>query len=118
MTRQECIENHRKMWNWIADEMEKKECPVDKNDYFNFMGIPVLERPMCECYACEACKMDCDHCPFYWDNAKQCFHDDTDFDGFRVHLHRYQLFKSPVDMKFAVQFARKIADLPEREAEK
>ena len=30
MTREEAIENHRKMWNWIADETEKRKRKVKK----------------------------------------------------------------------------------------
>lgn len=33
MTRKEAIENHRKMWNWIADETVKQQRKVLKSEY-------------------------------------------------------------------------------------
>lgn len=35
LTREEAIANHRKMWNWIADETERWEDCATKSDYFN-----------------------------------------------------------------------------------
>lgn len=47
----EAIENHRKMWNWIADETEQRKEIVTKEDYFaeNKIQDDVFEN----CYACE-----------------------------------------------------------------
>ena len=53
MTREEAIANHRKMWRWIADETERRECAVKKTDYFDAMGIHEEDRPLSNCYCCE-----------------------------------------------------------------
>lgn len=39
MELKKAIENHRKMWNWIADETEKQKRAVDKWEYYFAMKI-------------------------------------------------------------------------------
>lgn len=115
MTKQECIENHRKMWNWIADETEKQERIVDKGDYFNVMKIPYKSRPLFECYACDFCEADCEKCPIQWEMGK-CYHGDSPFVkwGEAVMIARINPLKF---YKEVAQYAREIANLPERKGE-
>ena len=35
LTREEAINEHRKMWNWIADETLKQKRKVNENEYFH-----------------------------------------------------------------------------------
>lgn len=62
LTREEAISEHRKMWNWIADEIEK-----EKRD-----GIQWLKNKYCaqnnlelrsDCFCCEYTQRNCSACP-------------------------------------------------------
>jgi len=48
-------ENHRKMWNALADNP-----PMSKEEYLKKNNITT---PKCECFACESAKGDCGKCP-------------------------------------------------------
>lgn len=65
---EECITNHRKMWNWMADESEKQKRIVWKDEYFRKNGIKEL--PYSKCYACVYAnsKKNQKRCPFYFRN--------------------------------------------------
>jgi hypothetical protein len=83
LTKQEAIENHRKMWNWIADELEKKRESnagvVDtisiKMDYFLHNKISPNNIPSAYCYCCEYAKAKdghcTDRCPIDWGTSKK-----------------------------------------------
>lgn len=83
MTREEAIEAHRKMWNWIADESEKTGKIKNKLDYHVEMGLlknkeyyyPINGCYICE-YALEICDDGymCDFCPIGWGskNGNHC----------------------------------------------
>ena len=47
MTKQEAIENHRKMWEWIAEETQKQRRCVSKAEYQISCGglllLPILD---------------------------------------------------------------------------
>ena len=94
LTFDEAIENHRKMWNWIADETEKRQKAVTKEEYFKQNK---LKSVFCECYCCQyafdnseimrredKCR-DCEICPIDWgaeaqgSDYKQCVVDNTDY---------------------------------------
>ena len=47
LTREQAIAEHRKMWNWIADETEKLKRRVGEREYFLAMGIRKI--PFVEC---------------------------------------------------------------------
>lgn len=107
----EAVANHRKMWNWIADETLKRQYSVEKGDYYSSMGIIFEERPMCGCYCCAYVCLDCKRCPLKW----------TYFDGkpslVCFYGGQYGRWKSAVDCnewEEAARLAREIANLPER----
>lgn len=39
LTREQAIEEHRKMWNWIADETLKQKRKVNENEYFQHINL-------------------------------------------------------------------------------
>lgn len=111
LTFDEAIANHRKMWNWIADETEKRKHIVLKSDYFKENDIPedVFER----CYCCEYGGQEsgrytgitkCSYCPIDWgvDNCEE---------GYSA----YSGWTYCDDWQSAAKYARKIANLPARE---
>lgn len=111
LTFEETIENHRKMWNWIADETEKRKIIVSKEIYMkenNIKDIPVLH-----CYCCEYTidtrhKTDsCKICPISWGNKhKKSACEDKKSPYYKwVESHCW---------KSAAKYAREIANLPAR----
>lgn len=106
--------NHRKMWQWIAEETRRRKRHVEKFEYFKAFGIPKWKRPYCDCYACEEAGqrarddgydvdyddlMECDYCPIDWNNGKKCVEDGALFRDWR-HARSYEE---------AAKFAEKIA---------
>ena len=104
LTKEQAIENHRKMWNWIADETLKRKRVVRKDEYFIEKGISVVQ---CWCYCCEYSTdnsyIDCDKCPIQWKNGL-C--EAGEYDDWRA-----ACFKE--NYKKAAKLARIIANLPE-----
>ncbi|MEG1433244.1 hypothetical protein [Eubacterium sp.] len=109
LTKSEAVRRHRKMWNWIADETERRKFKVEKCDYFkNFVSKDI---PFFGCYCCEYlynlvnCKC-LDGCPIDWGNY---------FGGQKPCLESlYGLWELEYDWKKSANLARKIANLPER----
>lgn len=125
LTKQKAIEEHRKMWNWIADQYEagrvgdihtmKLEYIIDETEY--------RERIIHDCFCCEYAVQKsnsayrCLDCPVIWgtevyDKLFPCEH----------FLSAYQKLKSEscksdkcdVNSELCARFAREIANLPER----
>ena len=111
LTFDEAIENHRKMWNWIADETEKRQKALDKDSYFKENK---LHRCYCNSYCCEyaaenslGIMRDCNMCPIEWGNGIKC-RDDGEL---------YYQWENSVyfdNWQFAAKYAREIANLPTR----
>ena len=117
LTRAEAIANHRKMWNWIADETERLERVVLKPEYFKEHNISHNEVPLYGCYCCEfnlqfLTLPICSACPINWDvniEAKACCYKKTPYSKWNeVVYNKYNNWKS------AAKLAREIANLPER----
>ena len=69
---------HKKMWNWVADQTIKRKQKVTKDEYFKRKNIKKIYIPENCCYACEVAAMSaiknnvshlkmCDYCPINWD---------------------------------------------------
>ena len=113
LTKSEAIANHRKMWNWIADETMKRKCKVEKWDYFKAHGITDI--PLCECYCCEYARdglfADCSRCPIDWGGEFNiCLNRDSDGDGKGL----FTLWCKEPDYVKSAELAKRIAELPER----
>lgn len=71
----ECQEEHRKLWNWIADKTLEWRMPVSKGDYFDVKTE--FDHILNFCFACEYAEemLDgneghhrCEFCPIEWDD--------------------------------------------------
>lgn len=114
LTREEAISEHRKMWNWIADEIEK-----EKRDQY----IEGLKKEYCDregyyirsnCFCCEYTKYICDYCPIEWKSEVEdsmCMqkYEEDDDEGL------YALCCNELDWEEQAKLARQIANLPERQ---
>lgn len=122
LTKQKAIEEHRKMWNWIADELEKGACTgkcsvtILKDKYCDMNGMS----PTNECFCCAYDEQfrinhrNCEYCPIIWDSEYQdymCEDIDVDTAGLWIQAnclsHRGEYTKAGL-------IARQIANLPER----
>lgn len=84
LTKQQAIEEHRKMWNWIANYYKEivngaERCIVEdplkelnilnlKKKYFKQYSYLTIR---CDCFCCEYdsyYKSDCQNCPLQWPN--------------------------------------------------
>lgn len=103
--RKKAIENHRKMWRWLAEHPNKPTLEyIDRHD-------PKREI-YCNCYLCDYVKnrakryktsASCDHCPLDWD-GRECNNEYS--------LHEEWCYEQSIE-KLA-EIARQIAELPER----
>ncbi len=112
LTKDEAIANHRRKWNWIADETLKQKRRVEEWDFFKAHGI--REIPFMGKYCCDYARGNCDCCPIEWG-------DTTDFCKCLQKLQKYHgdprglyalWFRQPNYIKYA-ELARRIAELPE-----
>lgn len=105
MIREEAIEKHRKMWNWLADNPGKRKC-----DYLNkFDPEAKLDG---DCYLCEYGRQPesgCDCCPVIWPGGKCC-------GGGGIYAMWGEAMTTG-DYARAAEIARQIAELPEKEVE-
>lgn len=110
MTREEAIKNHRKMWNWIADQYEngsKNDIIAVKRQYLETMNINPYPSQLC--FLCQFCIDNfsgCEMCPVIWKNF-ECSNSEYG----RIYELTEKLFFS---RKKAAKIARIIANLPER----
>ena len=117
LEKKEAIEQHRKMWNWIADEIERRQSIIHKKEYFD-ANIPEEERPYCICYCChynilnvEALGEDCPYCPVVWgegpgESETMCMSGE------------YGAWLSSMSWEESARIARIIAYLPERKGKR
>lgn len=108
LSKEQTIEKHRKMWNWIADETEKRKQIVRKTDYFE--EHPNETVPYMLCYCCDFnFNYPCGSCLISW-GGKISHH---------ICISKYSPFylwvTEKLDYKQSAKYARQIANLPERE---
>ena len=108
LTKQQAIEGHRKMWNWIADKIEK-----DKSTY----DIPMLKIFYCKknklvlrnrCFCCEYSSyfdLRCEKCPVDWVKTERCYDNEKSL---------YRLVVEAFAWQEQAELARTIANLPEK----
>ena len=126
LTREQAIAEHRKMWNWIADETERLGNVVDKDDYFSRTEA-ITRIPTAECFCCaygeqfvddkiKHIQQRCAHCPLVWDShidkamclCKEEYTDNNGLFGLWVDACTYG------HVEKSVKLARQIANLQER----
>lgn len=118
LAKEQAIAEHRKMWNWIADETEKKKRKITEHDYFKTHSIVSANRPFGECYACEygAELTDsdlfqdiCRLCPLDWGGRAD--------DCMCINVFCYGEWFYTNNWKEAAELARRIAEVPESNEE-
>lgn len=122
LSKQQAIKEHRKMWNWIADEIEKTGHEVTKYDYLR-QSEYAYERIRADCFLCDYIRNTgdglCGHCPLVW------YKDDDRFVGrtmcidpkspyFKYLLHDTKGKTYEEWVKESSKYAREIANLPIR----
>lgn len=141
--KQEAIQNHRKMWNWIAEEIKKEKNLFKYNSlsdlkecYFEINNLPEIQ---CNCFCCEYVdkykggwflRESCMGCPLVWGteeviNDGLCFCEGLSLDD--EMLTSYEEERGPYgkcvdaiydnDYREAARQARIIANLPEKPEE-
>ena len=116
LTREEAIKKTRDMWNWIADETEKRKYVVHKGEYFTENEKPFV---YCACYLCEysleGTGMRCvEKCPLNFGGTMQYACErvlDSPYSSWKAEAY----FTEKGNWKRAAKYARQIANLPERE---
>lgn len=114
LTREQAIAEHRKMWNWIADQIEifKTVFSIDiLKDLYLGTFKKVLIHPIESCFLCEYARNErnkkdfgtsCDHCPVTRANGYGCL------GGLYYSVCRAETWQEQASL------ARQIANLPER----
>ena len=133
LTKKQAIEEHRKMWNWIADAIKNKEdwpavvscynwssiiVYLKRHYLFNYKGQKYKDiRASCFCCEYDAYYDDdihlhkCRHCPVIWRSSTGYCCDDYGEYTELTSLYGY----SDENRRKAYKLALKIANLPERE---
>lgn len=114
LTKSQAIEEHRKMWNWIADETERRREVVFKEDYFGCFGFDTSKTPQYMCWCCEytKCYVGCNKCPIEWpyndvyNSMCLCLREGSPYAKWSNAV-RFRAYQS------AAKYARAIANLPE-----
>lgn len=133
LTKKQAIEEHRKMWNWIADAIKNKEdcllvvshynwksliVDLERNYFLNYKGRKYKDdHTYTYCFCCEyeyaynTSNDICRYCPVIWGGSNG--HCCDEYGEYRelVSLHGY----SDENRRKAYKLALKIANLPERE---
>ena len=118
LTKKKTIEEHRKMWNWIADQVEHKTSGfliyTLKKEYLR--GTEYDKELIANCFLCEysgICSDSCRHCPVIPDHdGKGCLAGLYDDACEAVALCYNNGTKK--NRQYAAELCRKIANLPER----
>ena len=125
LSRRKALQEHKKMWNWIADEIEKTGLPVGKYEYLCKSGNEYYQRLRSDCFLCEYTRSNndgsCKHCPVIW------YEDDDKFKSlvfvpcidpkspyYKFLMHDIKGIKYEEWLKRRVEYARLVANLPER----
>lgn len=124
LSKEQAIKEHRKMWNWIADETLKRQEIVTKEDYMKEVFLkesPDNKIPSLYCFCCEYVDQlnqkgfSCKFCPLIWDND----YPNSMFCSIlgSIYLIWLDFCNSHANTYYikASKLAREIANLPERE---
>ena len=109
LTREEAIRKHRELWNWIADETERQQDFVSKEEYY--YEPPEVTRPLNLCFCCQYVAERSNYnlsdclalCPIKWKGG-HCERSGSE----------YREWRRAEDWLEAAKYARIIANLPER----
>lgn len=121
LTREQAITEHRKMWNWIADVIEKEKESLSiyelKRKYCNISGF---RNVLFKCFLCDYAEKSakyyenkCNYCPLEWESKFDefmCKHNIDEYkeDGLWLKCYNAETWEEKATL------ARRIANLPER----
>lgn len=110
LTKQQAIEGHRKMWNWIADEIERGKyvCIIRELKFFYCIANNLILRQNCFCCEYNSGYYDCSRCPLDWIETLHCCDNEDSL---------YNRVKDADTWQEQADLARQIANLPERKDE-
>lgn len=118
LTKEQTILNHRQMWNWIADETERRQECVNKVDAFKHFGI-TSSSLVSGCWLCTYRGRICGHkgneCILQWPGGR-CSYTQA---GHGYVYERAGLYPDWLEavycgkVQLAAELARQIANLPE-----
>ena len=112
------------MWKWIAEETERTGEFIDKDDYFDAMGISDENCPTSLCYCCEYAMQQnggenvghCKYCPLDWESKcdeYMCLYKKFPRDNKGL-FERWNFATITYDIEERIKFAREIANLEVR----
>lgn len=74
LNRDQAIAEHRKMWRWIAEEIEKRKVVLSIYDLkIYFVGKHYAESVRNHCFLCEYTYAKCEKCPLDWGIVEEGF---------------------------------------------
>lgn len=131
LSKQKAMEEHRKMWNWIADQYRngRNDCVASlKDEYINCHTDYSADEIQNVCFCCQYAKEQlqkdgyfymCDCCPIDWDSEVEDYmcidrYEMDDSEGLYGEL-QYLSNRGSHDYEAMAELAEKIANLPERE---
>lgn len=127
LTKEKAIEEHRKMWNWIADELEKPETRNQKETvhdlkvrYRNANDLNLRNDCWCCEYDDQFADDPCMNCPLLWGTEDMAdgyyceYETHPNIDGLWWHANQ---LSSDGEYDGASIVARQVANLPEKESE-
>ena len=124
LTKQQAIQEHRKMWNWIADRYKagEKHYIRELKKLYIHIAYPG-ESLLSDCFCCESVlEESCSSCPLIWGETEDAtceYSNAWDYmqgktTGIYAQL-RMLTIRKDFDNLEAECLARQIANLPERE---
>ena len=107
--RKYCIDNHRKMWHWLAEnpDKKKKDWPGWK-DYNNDPPLDEIAYCFLCCYKFQT-KGSCYDCPLDWGITDMCMYVND------PSMSYYELYSNAITTTDKSKYAKIIANLPEKD---
>ena len=108
LTKEEAVRRHRMLWNYIADESEKRGYPISKTEAISALwpDLPV-DVPIGDCWACEY-SINCISCIIKWPGG-YCGNTEKTI-GLYSEWRRAYLRRN---IEMVIKLAKEIANLPE-----
>lgn len=118
LTKEKAIEEHRKMWNWIADQLENgvvEEVYQLKRRYCKENGFDLMN----DCFCCEYNHHfhNCAHCPLIWgsEEFQRNTYCEPEFgESISISWWKANCHSRNEEYAEAAIIARQIANLPEK----
>lgn len=108
LTREQAIEEHRKMWNLIADEILREKRKLNISDLkYKYCVKNGFKNINADCFLCEYTNYNCNRRPIDWKNDSKMFMCEKN-QGLWIKCRDAENWQEQAAL------ARQIANLPER----